>query len=199
MQWRQPPERTNRLRSERIEFGRGRARAAGYLAHSDRVGPSVLLLGLSSERTADALSEAGFTVLAPDPGPSPSSVEAAAGFLTENWHPRLGVIAHPPHGPDEAWALMQARAELDVVVVHDSFFPTPPPGVALVGHFSEDAYSIEAQRFFEGAVAAGNEVEVYVYEGERRGFVDPASESYSSAAAELAANRTLDALGYHLS
>jgi hypothetical protein len=150
---------------------------------------------------ADALNEAGFTALVADGAdPDLAVLDAAAEFLVANWHPRLGLVAYSPDAVEAAGSLLGARHEIDVVVVHGSALSVPlPPETGLVAHFPEETYTPDAQRYFEEAVASGAEVEVYVYEGRRRGFADPHSDSFSPTEAALAEQRTLDALGYHLS
>lgn len=120
LRWRELPEdRDNKSYGTIVEFGGGLSRGTGYMAHADRVGPAVLVVhdrfGVHHrlKRFADALNEDGFTVLVPDlyegtAADDPAAAEElwrsldadltgrrlqdAADHLTENWHPRLGIV-----------------------------------------------------------------------------------------------------------
>jgi hypothetical protein len=87
-----------------VTFGNLRDKGTGYMAHSDRVGPGIVLLtgepGLPDWATelADHLTDEGFTVLVPaleemDDAARDRLLMAAASFLADNWHPRVGAIA----------------------------------------------------------------------------------------------------------
>ena len=202
MQWRQPPERVNHLHGDLVEFGRGRSRGRGYLAHSDRVGPGVLLLDPRGQRRADALNAEGFSVLVPEPGERDEGrvLEAAAEYLSANWHPRLGIIAIGSNGVSAAAGLVRRGLEFEVLVLVEGAWPGEDiPPLPLVGHFSGDFDPARAERLFDAVAAAGHETELYIYDGTHDGFSDPRSDAFDADAAALAEARTLDALEYYLS
>ena len=73
------------------------------MAFSDRVGPGVLLVHDESGlrgwliALADEFREAGFTVLCPDlhgtnERTARARLRSGAAHLTDNWHPRLGIV-----------------------------------------------------------------------------------------------------------
>ncbi len=115
------PENTRQPRSfgNTITFGKGRDKGTGYMSHSERVGPGVIVLheffGLtpSIRDFTDRLCDEGFTALAVDlyDGATAGSVDealalmsslddervllqlkAATEHLASNWHPRVGVV-----------------------------------------------------------------------------------------------------------
>jgi dienelactone hydrolase len=115
IEWRSPREGEGRTFRRTVQFGRRSDSGTGYMSHSDRVGPSIMLLheffGLqdSFKAYADELNAEGFTVLVPDlyDGEIVETVEeaermaqaledertlrrlvAAAEHMTANWHPR---------------------------------------------------------------------------------------------------------------
>ena len=120
LQWRDRKDNlVSRSFGEDIKFGKRSDAGTGYLAHSDRVGPGVVLLheffGLtqSFRDYADGLNREGFTVLVPDLydgaiAEDPTEAEAMADsldtertmlqlraaceHLTANWHPRLALV-----------------------------------------------------------------------------------------------------------
>jgi hypothetical protein len=201
MQWRQPPDRTDRLYADVVEFGRGRSRSSGYLAHSDRVGPGVLVLDPRSTALADALNTEGFTALVPDrplEDLEPGALEAAAAFLSENWHPRLGVIAAGDAGVAAAGVLAERAVTLDALALIEGRWNADPPETALIGHYSNEGGPTTADSLFEAVAASGFDVELFVYD-EPSGFWDRRSENFSTEATALVDARTLDALEYHLS
>src|SRR3989304_6444033 len=72
LQWRYEQTRAERRYGSIVEFGGGSAGGSGYMSHSDRVGPGVVVVhdafGLHDDVIAfcDELNLEGFTVLAPD-------------------------------------------------------------------------------------------------------------------------------------
>lgn len=119
LQWRSEQTRAERRYGTIVEFGGGAARGNGYMSHSDRVGPGVVVVhdafGLHDDviRFCDDLNLEGFTVLAPDlytgriaetegeasalaaaldEGRAERLVREAAEHLTANWHPRVGIV-----------------------------------------------------------------------------------------------------------
>jgi hypothetical protein len=193
MQWRQPPDRDARLHGDLVEFGRGRSRGRGYLAHSDRAGPGVLLLEPSGQPRADAFCAAGFTVLVPEypPGETPERmIAAAAQYLSANWHPRLGVVAFGERGAASVRSLLRGGTSFDALVLYDALWVGEPiPEMPVVAHMSEVLGSNVSARFEGDLLAGGSEPELFVYPSGVR-FAE--NESLADA-------RTLDALEYLLS
>ena len=203
MQWRQPPDRTNHLHDDLVEFGRGRSRGRGYLAHSDRAGPGVLLLEPEGSRRADALCSEGFTVLVPeDVGEEERApvVRAAAAYLSENWHPRLAVIAVGEAGSVALSALLEGRVGFDVLILLNTLWRDEVlPEMPVVGHFPGSFDPQTLQAAVDALSTAGGEPELYSYPGTTAGFLYPDSSDFSGEAAALAEERTRDALEYYLS
>jgi dienelactone hydrolase len=101
--WREPPRRDPRDFETFVEFGRGRRSGRGFMAYSERAGPGVLVLHPAPSWPDPVLDFAravhgdGFTVLVPDAGVDGGDgelerVAAAADYLADNWHPRLGIV-----------------------------------------------------------------------------------------------------------
>lgn len=114
LQWRgDPGDRDDRHHETSTTFGGGRSRGEGHLFHSDRVGPCLLVIGSGDpvRELARGLGRHGFTVLAVE-SQDAAVLEEAARFLTDNWHPRLGVIAV---GGADVTALLQ-RVTPDAIV-----------------------------------------------------------------------------------
>ena len=230
LQWRDPPEdRPNTTVGEMVDFGRHRDAGRGYMARSDRVGPGVLLLheffGLqdSFKRVADRLNAEGFTVLVPDmyEGALASTVDeaivlrdrldaratiamlgAAASFLTDNWHPRLGVVGF---SLGSAFALELARERpVEALVVYYGLGDLAGTGWVgpTLGHFgTEDEWEAlsEAEAFFGRLRAAGADAELRVYDGAGHWFANAAVPgAYDAAAAEAAFESTCDFFHHHL-
>lgn len=220
MTWRQPPpDLVNRSFGATVSFGRGRSACTGYMAHSDRVGPGLLLVhgesGLAPwvVQMADALNREGFTILAPDlfderlprdpqegagiaealdPALVDARLRVAAEHLTANWHPRLGAIAF-------GWGAAQAGrlggGSLDALVVYGSADGLgPDPRCPVLGHFGTEGAAAPLM----GSAGVGAEVETLVY-GVSDRFFDPASDGYDEAAAHAAHEATLDFVVYHVS
>lgn len=226
----EPNPREPTCRGGMVEFGGRSDRGTGYLAHSERSGPAVLLLhewfGLQDgfKRLADRLCGEGFTVLAADmyDGYVASNVaeaetfegrldhertvkrmQAAAGFLRDNWHPRVGLmgfslgaflgtkLAH--EFPFEATVLFYGYTDID---------PARFKGY-LQGHFAEtdDFEPLEdARSYFEKIAEEGVEAEFHHYPGTGHWFANPSvPEAFDPDAAELALTRTIDFFHHHLS
>ena len=101
IQWRTPNESVPQSFGEMTTFGGRRDRGHGYLAHSQRVGPGVVLVhgdaGLTDDirGLADELCAEGFTVLVPDlaeVADVDAILTAAITTLRDNWHPRVGAV-----------------------------------------------------------------------------------------------------------
>jgi len=209
LHWRPEPEdRDNSSFAATIAFGGHRDGGIGYMVYASRVGPGVLVLSESPVEGAyrthlDAMNDDGFTVLAPDlssarsPDDLGAMLRAAAAHLTDNWHPRLGVIAF-----GDACALAFAT-EADATVIHGGL-PDIDGGSlseALLGHFAalSDPPDDAVRERFAALRAAGVDARACVYPGTSRGFADPASPGYEPDAASSAHERTSDFLQYHLS
>jgi carboxymethylenebutenolidase len=227
---RPPPGLQNRSLRSMIAFGKGRSAGTGHMSYSDRVGPSVILLheffGLqqSFKSYADMLNEQGFTVLAPDlyDGTIADSVDsararaqsldvdhtmgrirAAAEHLTDNWHPRLGVVGFSLGAafatqlaqelPVEASVLYYGLGEIDLAT-----WRSP-----CLGHFAEqDEWESfeEARAAFEALQSRGIEAEIHKYPNTGHWFANAdVPTAYDESAAELAFHRTAEFLQYHLS
>jgi carboxymethylenebutenolidase len=213
-----------------IDFGKHRTAGTGYISYSDRVGPSVILLheffGLqgSFKSYADLLNDQGFTVLAPDlyDGAIADSVEsaktmaqgldvdrtmgrikAAAEHLTDNWHPRLGVVGFSLGAnfavdlaqalPVEATVLYYGLGDIDLEA-----WRSP-----LLGHFAEqDEWEscADAKTVFDDLQGHGVEAEMHVYPNVGHWFANAAVPSaYDESTSELAFERTAEFFQYHLS
>ena len=223
-----PPVRGSWRAGEMITFGGLSDKTTGHMGYTDRVGPSVLVLheeqGLGSGIKAyvDRLAEEGFTALAPDlygepdardPGPSRSlhqestlkSVRAAATHLTENWHPRLGVVGFS----EGAWLGTRCLDEVprDATVAYYGYDPelvTPDRWRGpLLGHFADLDERLswdEVDALFSRLANAGHDVDWHRYEDTRRWFASPdLAGAFDIDAAEMAWERTIEALYYHLS
>jgi hypothetical protein len=101
VQWRSEPEREPERFGKTVTFGNLRDKGSGYMAFSERVGPSVLVVstepGPDEHAFADWLMGEGFTVLVPQLTGLTSEAAmriatAGAEHLLDNWHPRLGLI-----------------------------------------------------------------------------------------------------------
>ena len=190
IQWRQPPPSLrNRHYGATVEFGRGRSAGRGYMAASSRVGPGVLVLDDAADATAargfaDALNESGFTALAFDYSDVEDSevlpvLEAAAEFLVDNWHPRLGVIGFESQLPAAIAVAQRARAEALVAYAGDSPQPWDEVDIPCMAHVWGDL----------DESPLGEDAEVHIYDG----------SAGEEAEVGSAFERTLDFLTYHLS
>lgn len=211
-----------------VDFGGRSDRGTGYLAHSDRVGQSVLLLhewfGLQDpfKAYADRLCEEGFTVLAPDlyDGFVASSVEeaetkmqsldegktqkrllAAARFLADNWHPRIGVVGFSLGASFAAW--LGQNFPVEASVFYYGFGPVEPRDWhgPLQCHFAaKDEFDAldDVLGWSEELERGGVEVESFVYEA-GHWFANPAvTSAYDDTASELAFQRTVEMFHHHL-
>jgi carboxymethylenebutenolidase len=231
IQSRRPPQGLqNRSFRAMVPFGRRRTAGQGYMAYSDRVGPGVILLheffGLqpSFKAYADLLNEQGFTVLAPDlyDGSLADSVEsalakarsldvdralgqikAAAEHLTDNWHPRLGVVGFSL-GAGFAVQLAQ-DLPLEATVLYYGLGDIDPERwrSPCLGHFAahdEWESTAEAELAFSALQERGIEAEMHLYPEVGHWFANAdVLSAYDQSAAELAFQRTADFFHYHLS
>lgn len=204
--WREPPDRHNRAYGSPVTFGGLRDRGTGYMAYSDRVGPGVIIvhdgfgIGPGLVALADDYNRNGFTVLCPDvhgtaEATAHSQLVAAAHHLTDNWHPRLGIIGFSVGA--ELAAAVAEEVETSALVLYYGLGST---GLRLPvqGHFGADDEEVPvaaATAAFDGLVDG----EMHVYEDAGHGFANPEVAAYDEASAELAMKRTRDFLHYHLS
>jgi carboxymethylenebutenolidase len=204
IQWRGENTRESSEYGRTVTFGKRKDECTGYLSHSDRVGPGVILLheffGLQQtfKDYADALTREGFTVLAPDlyDGRIASSVdeakeisgslddeqvgarlEAARSFLADNWHPRVGIVGFSMG----AWLGMDFAAgrDIEAVVTYYGYAPVDPKtfGAPAMLHLAEsDEWEPleEVQAAFEGWPEEAPELEIHVYPGTGHWFANPA-------------------------
>jgi carboxymethylenebutenolidase len=231
IQSRRPPaDLQNRAFRRTVEFGRHRTAGTGYMAYSDRVGPSVIVLheffGLQQSfmTLADRLNQEGFTVLVPDlyDGAIADSVEsaqqmarsldqertmgkirAAADLLTDNWHPRLGVVGFSLGARFAVEVAQDVLTEGTVLYYGLGEFDLSRWNSPCLGHFAEkDEWEpqAEAEAAFSGLSQLNVDVEMYVYPGVGHWFANPdVPSAYDSSAAELAFQRTADFFHHYLS
>ncbi|MGH2790168.1 MAG: dienelactone hydrolase family protein [Actinomycetota bacterium] len=222
-----PPVRGSWRAGETITFGGLSDKTTGHMGYTDRVGPSVLVLpeaqglGPGTRAYVDRLAEEGFTALAPDlygePGAMDSdpsgtldletalkSVRAAATHLTENWHPRLGVVGFS----EGAWLGTRCLEVVprDATVAYygyDTELVAPDRWSGpLLGHFAaidKRLFWVDVDALFRRLARAGHDVDWHRYEGTRRSFASPDTGTFDIDAAEMAWERTIEALYYHLS
>lgn len=215
--------------SRTVGFGARGAAGTGLLCYSQASGPGVLLLheffGLqdSFKDYAARLSRSGFTVLAPDlydgamadtvdeaivlrdamdPVRTVGRIEAAADFLVDNWHPRLGVVGFSL-GAGYADALARARP-VEATVFYYGWGETDPKGFngPLLAHLASDDEWVpldESQEAIDALRAGGVEVDAHIYRGASHWFANPAVQSaFRRDDAEVAFERTVDFLRHHL-
>jgi carboxymethylenebutenolidase len=215
---------------EMVRFGKRRDAAVGYQVASQRAGPGVLVIpeayGLTPhfKSFADRLNrDELFTVIAFDIYDGATAahrdeavalrdsldrvrviakLETAAGHLTANWHPRLGVVGFSL-GAAYAVALGQ-ESEIEATVVYyglDDVDAARWHGPVL-GHFAADddaPDAAEAKRFTDAVLTSGEQAEMHVYEGVGHGFANhDRPGDFDAASAELAYRRTCDFLRHHL-
>lgn len=191
MQWRQPPERVNRLHSEVVEFGRARRRGRGDLYRLDSSGPGVLLLTEAAESAADRaerLAFGGYTVLVPklERESSDAVVQAAAEYLTENWHPRLGLVAVGAAGAELAAAILDRGPAVEAIALYEGVWSSGHlPRCALIAHFEETADLQRIGTLRDAMASEGLEAELCLYD-----------RDYEVVTAD---ERTLELFDHHLS
>jgi carboxymethylenebutenolidase len=196
------------------------------MAYSERVGPSVLVLHdaygmLPSVRSlVDRFVAEGFTALAVDlyggrtAGDAAHAHALAGGFdmadtmkrlvaaaehLSNNWHPRLGIVGFST-GASLATQLAR-EVDVDATVVYygggeglEQWWAERP----LLGHFARDD-DFQPAASARIAIGALEDAEAFVYDA-AHGFANSGlAGSFEPAAAELALERTLEELRYQLS
>ena len=232
MQWREPPpDRPNRATGEMVHFGGRTDGGQGYLSHSERVGPAVLVLheffGLQPSflAYADRLNEAGFTVLVPDlydgriaatvdeakaiaqsldAAATIRRVHAAASFLTDNWHPLLGIVGFSL-GADFAVAVAAERPVEGVVLYYGlGALAEDASGwrIPTLGHFAdEDEWTPleDAEKAFSVLAEQQTGSEMLVYEGAGHWFANAAvPDAYRADHADAALAATAEFFHHHL-
>jgi hypothetical protein len=124
LQWRDENTRRPLASGDEVRIGSGRRAAVGYLAHSQRAGPGLVILASTVDDELRALvdrcRDEGFTALAPDlTGDAAEDVAcAAAEMLITNWHPRVGALALP--GTQTVAVALDEAVRLDAVVVAEA-------------------------------------------------------------------------------
>lgn len=229
----EPPVRGSWQAGETITFGGLSDKGTGYMGYTERVGPSVLVLheayglGAATRAYVDRLAAEGFTVLAPDlhEGRFTTELEearalsrgldgvsvlklvrAASVHLTENWHPRLGIVGFSMGGGIATRLVDEVARDATVAYYgYDRDFVTPDRWHGpLLGHFAE-ADELrpweEADGVFRRLERAGHEVEWHLYEGTAHSFANPdaAHGVFDAVASEVAWEATIESLYYHLS
>lgn len=139
VQWRGEPEREPHTYGKTVTFGNLRDKGSGYMSYSERIGPGVVILteviDAGARSFADDLMHEGFTVLVPELQGEPERAlrvaVAAIGYLVDNWHPRIGVVAFGTTAsmaeevgrqrPLDATALFETAAEVDVGGLAEDF------------------------------------------------------------------------------
>ncbi|HZK50102.1 MAG TPA: dienelactone hydrolase family protein [Actinomycetota bacterium] len=220
-----PPEGPSWSAGEHITFGGLSDKGSGYMAYSERVGPSVLVLhdayGLlpSVRALTDRFVSEGFTALAVDlyEGKTADGADAAdamaAGLdildtmkrltaavehLSSNWHPRLGLVGF---SAGASLATMLAReVDVDATVVYyggGAGLEQSWAARPLLGHFARGDDFEPASSALQ-AIATLNDAEAFSYDAPH-GFANANLTGYDQSAAELALERTLEELHYQLS
>jgi carboxymethylenebutenolidase len=221
-----PPEGPSWSAGELVSFGGLSDTGTGYMAYSERVGPSVLVLhdsyGLlpGVRALTDRFVTEGFTALAVDlyggrtAGDAASAkaladglwtaetmkrLVAAAEHLSSNWHPRLGLVGFST-GASLATKLARA-VDVDATVVYYGGGADLERSWAhrpLLGHFARgDGFEPASSAL--SAIGMLEDAEAFVYDA-AHGFANSdLVDSFDPAAAELALERTLEELHYQLS
>ena len=202
-----------------VSFGGRRDATTAYMAFSNRVGPSVLVLHdfMGMQRSARAFAEdlrdEGFTVLLPDlydgatfrdvehahaTGMAPDAEAtmrhalAAAEHLTTNWHPTLGAVGFSL-GAALASALAQ-EIDLEATVLYYGAGAIAPERWrgALQGHFAErdERCAVgDVARAFTALAERGVETELHIYPGTRALFANHDATDAYEKAATASARR----------
>jgi carboxymethylenebutenolidase len=231
IQSRRPPvDLQNRSFRRMVDFGKHRTAGTGYMSYSDRVGPSVIVLheffGLQQSFMgyADRLNEEGFTVLAPDlydgaiadsvesattmaqsldPARTMGKIKAAAELLTDNWHPRLGIVGFSLGARFAVEVAQEVSTEGTVLYYGLGDFDLTRWNTPCLGHFGEkDDWEprAETEAAFAGLEQLDVDVEMHLYPGVGHWFANADVRSaYDPAAAELAFQRTAEFFHHHLS
>jgi dienelactone hydrolase len=205
IQWRSRNEKEPRSYGETIRYGGRRDGGQAYLAHSDRVGPGVLVLheghGLQDSwiHVANRLSADGFTVLVPEiePDVALNQLKAAVEFLRDNWHPRVGVVGFSMGGM--LGIDLAATLRIDALVVFYAVSNDMPAAIdcPVQVHLAE-ADEVLALDEATPAFAALEDVEVLVHEGVRHSFANSSDPAFDATTADVALAATRDFFHHHL-
>jgi len=220
-----PPVGPSWTAGELITFGGLSDRGSGYMAYSERVGPSVLILhdaygllpsvrsltdrfvsegftalavDLYEGRIADGAAAAGAMAAELDIADTMKRLKAAVEHLSSNWHPRLGLVGFST-GASLA-TLLAREVEVDSTVVYygGGGLEQSWAGRPLLGHFAQDD-DFEPASSALRAIATLDDAEAFSYNAPH-GFANAnLTGSYETSAAELALERTLEQLRYQLS
>lgn len=221
-----PPKGPSWRAGEHISFGGLSDKGTGYMAYSERVGPSVLVLhdaygllpsvrsltdrfvaegftalavDLYGGRTADNASTAAALAAELDIAGTMKRLSAAAEHLSSNWHPRLGLVGF---STGASLATMLAReVDVDATVVYyggGAGLERSWAARPLLGHFVRDD-DFEPASSAHRVIGLLDDAEAFTY-GAPHGFANSdLTGRYEQAAAELAFERTLEELHYQLS
>jgi len=220
-----PPEGPSWSAGEHITFGGLSDKGSGYMAYSERVGPSVLIVhdaygllpsvrsltdrfvaegftalavDLYEGRTADGADAAGAMAAGLDIADTMKRLTAAVEHLSSNWHPRLGLVGF---STGASLATMLARAvDVDATVVYyggGAGLGQTWAARPLLGHFAQGDDFEPASSALQ-AIASLGDAEAFSYDAPH-GFANANLAGYDQSAAELALERTLEELHYQLS
>lgn len=221
-----PDEPRNYQRT--ITFGKRRDTGTGFMAYSERSGPGVLLIhegyGLSDsfKQMALDLRNEGFTVLAPDLFDGTTTTErgvaeslesaldrertllklrAAADFLVDNWHPRVGVLGFSMGAVHAADLAQNYPVEAAVLYYGAPELPIGRWNGPVLAHYAQDddLLPVAEARAFTGALKeTGVDLDAYVYPAGHSFANGDIATSYHEDIATEAWERTVDFLRYHL-
>jgi carboxymethylenebutenolidase len=231
IQSRRPPDDLqNRSFRRMVEFGKHRTAGTGYMSYSDRVGPGIIVLheffGLQQSfmRYADRLNEEGFTVLAPDlydgaiadsvesakamaqsldPARTIGRIKAGAEHLTDNWHPRLGIVGFSLGASYAVEVAQDLLTEGTVLYYGLGDFDSNRWNSPCLGHFAEqDEWEpwTEVEAAFASLDKLDVDLEMHLYPGVGHWFANAdVPSAYNASAAELAFQRTAHFFHHYLS
>lgn len=184
----------------------------GVRAMADRLageGYIVLAVDLFGGKTAQSPSDARTLMLEvlENPDPANENLRQAYQFVNETaGAPRIGVLGWCFGG---AWALNAAMLlpeEIDATVIYYGQVTTDrealaPIDMPILGLFAEDDRGIpvdNVREFEESLKALGKNYEIVVYPDVGHAFANPSGNNYDRQAAEMAWEKTLAFLDYHL-
>jgi carboxymethylenebutenolidase len=184
----------------------------GVRAMADRLagaGYIVLAVDLFSGKTADYSPDARQLMLevVENPEPANENIRQAFSFLQETaGAPRIGALGWCFGG---GWALnagMLLHEELDALVIYygqvtDDQAMLAPIDAPILGLFGEDDRGIPVdtvQSFEEALDAQGKNHEIIIYPDAGHAFANPSGNNYNAEVAQLAWEKTLAFLDFHL-
>ena len=227
VQWRSPNPRSPKSYGETVRYGGRSDGGDAYLAHSDRVGPGVLVLhegyGLQPAwiGLADRLTADGFTVLVPDlfDGRVADAVDearalggkldrhrtarrlaAAVEFLRDNWHPRVGILGFSM-GAMLGFELA-ARGFGDALVAYygmpdEALSRVECPVLVHLAEADELMPNGDAEAAFDAMGRSGTDIETIRYAG-AHSFANSSVAAFDQTAAEEAFATTCAFFHHHL-